>query len=73
MDNKNQMGINLKTLQVKTQIKNILEKSGLPLSLIYFMVHDIDNELKNLYDTACDREYSDFCNQQKKEETEEEN
>lgn len=62
-------GIDLKADNFKTQLTLVINKSNLPPSLVLYILKDIYYEVNDLYKQSVSKQYQDFCETEKEEQT----
>lgn len=64
MDNR---GFDLKVDNFRTQLINMLNGSGLPISTIMYIMKDVYYDVSTEYNRIVNQQYKDFCEEAKKE------
>jgi len=59
--------INIKIEEIKNELFNIVNNSGLPFSAIYYLFKDFMNDLTNAYNETLNNEYQRYKEEEQKE------
>ena len=63
--------INLQIEDVKNQLYEVINKSKLPISFMYYLMKDLMQDLTDVYNQTLTNEYNQYQEEQKKEDEEE--